>query len=273
MRKILLNDILKIENLSDVKIRFVLQVDGNWTPIEEFKNGNISKLIDGCYWNYTKRKSYRVNQRVLGFIPFDRSDDTWLLIHAGRVIKDLNIQNGMGFEYENIGEFSKYCGRLIIRYKNPPSAQNLVRKAENIIGDCELVKILPDVFDDDNFPGYENVDLSWEDLSRVIKKDSWRTALQNQKGVYLITDTETGKMYVGSAYGENMILGRWMEYAKNCHGGNTELKKIKPNYIKKNFRYFILEIFKSTVADEVIVSRESWWKKVLLTRKFGYNAN
>lgn len=273
MSKILLNDLLKIENLSDVKIRFVLQVGGNWTPIEEFKNGNMSKLVEGCYWNYSRNKSFKLDQRILGFIPFDKADDTWLLFHAGKVIKDLNVYNGMGYEYENIGEFSKYCGRLIIRYKNPPSVQNLVRKAEKVIDNCEVVKILPEIFNEDVFPGYENVDISWGELSRVIKKDSWRTALQNQKGVYLITDSKTGQMYVGSAYGENMILGRWMEYVKNCHGGNAKLKELGPDHIKKYFRYSILEIFKSTIADEVIIRRESWWKKVLLTREFGYNAN
>lgn len=29
------------------------------------------------------------------------------------------------------------------------------------------------------------------------------------KGVYLISDTYTGKLYVGSAYNENGIWGRW----------------------------------------------------------------
>ena len=271
MSKILLNDILKIDDLTNVRIRFVLQVGGNWKPIEEFKNGTKSDLLEGQYWNYHKKKSFRLHQQTLGFIPLDRDENTWLLFHAGKVTKDLNIHDGVGYEYETIGDYSKYFGRLIIRFKN--KGQNLIRKAESVIHDCEVVKILPDVFDEDIFPGYENVNISWEELSRVIRKDSWKTALQNQKGVYLITDTKTGKMYVGSAYGENMILGRWKNYVENYHGGNVELKKINPDYIKKHFRYSILDIFKSTIADEVIINRESWWKKVLLTREFGYNNN
>lgn len=271
MSKILLNDILKIDDLTDVRIRFILQVGDNWTPIEEFKNGKISYLLEGLYWNYRKRKSFRLHQRTLGFVLLDKDENTWLFFHAGKVTKDLNIYNGVGYEYETIGDYSKYFGRLIIRFKN--KGQNLIRKAESVIHDCEVVKILPDVFDEDIFPGYENVNISWEELSRVIRKDSWKTALQNQKGVYLITDTNTGKMYVGSAYGENMILGRWKNYVENYHGGNVELKKINPDYIKKHFRYSILDIFKSTIADEVIINRESWWKKVLLTREFGYNNN
>ena len=273
MSKILLNDILKLDSLDSVRIRFNLQVDGNWNPIEEFKKGKIDTLLKGHYWNYPKKKSYKLNQQTLGFVILNKEEDTWLFFHAGIVTKDLGVYDGVGYEYEEIKDFSKYCGRLIIKYKNRPCAQNLVRKADTCIDDCEVVKILPGVFDDDIFPGYENVDISWEELSLVMKKESWKTALQNQKGVYLITDTETGRMYVGSAYGEDMILGRWAKYVKTCHGGNVKLKELDPDYIRKNFRYSILDIFKSTVADDVIIKRESWWKKVLMTKKFGYNEN
>ena len=142
-----------------------------------------------------------------------------------------------------------------------------------ICDECEVYEILPDIFDNDIFPGYDNVNLSWSDLSRVLAKDSWKTALQNQKGVYLITDTSNGKMYVGSAYGERMLLGRWEDYVKTGNGGNKELKELSFEHIKQYFRYSILDIFKSTVKDELIISRESWWKEVLLTRDFGYNKN
>ena len=80
-------------------------------------------------------------------------------------------------------------------------------------------------------------------------------------------------MYVGSAYGENMLLGRWQQYLNTGHGGNEGLKELDFDYIKKNFRYSVLDIFKSTIDDDVIISRESWWKETLLSRTFGYNKN
>jgi hypothetical protein len=83
----------------------------------------------------------------------------------------------------------------------------MIRNAESVIDDCYVWQILPDTFDNDLFPGYGKVNISWEGLKRVLDKESWKTALQNQKGVYLITDKSNGKMYVGSAYSENMILG------------------------------------------------------------------
>ena len=195
----------------------------------------------------------------------------WLLFHIGRITKDLNILNGVGYEYEILSEYEKYFGRLIVKFKN--KAQTMIRLANSVINDCEVVQILPDTFDNDIFPGYDKVNASWSELSRVIENDTWRTALKNQKGVYLITDSSNGKMYIGSAYGEDMILGRWKSYIKNGNGGNVELKKISFDHIKQNFHYSILEIFKSTIDDQTIIERESWWKKLLLTREFGYNMN
>lgn len=267
-----LNDILQLDDLENVKIRFNLQVGGNWNPIEMFTSNNIQSLLNGHYWNY-KYKSYKEGQITVGFVLLNKENDTWLLFHIGRVTKDLNKENAVGYKYASIQEYDKFLGRLIVKYHN--SDTNLIRKASSIIDQCEVYQILPDVFDDDFFPGYDCVNVSWEELSRVIEKQTWKTALENQKGVYLITDVNTGKRYVGSAYGQNMILGRWRNYVKNGHGGNKELKKLRFDYIKKNFRYSILDIFKSTIEDSVIIKRESWWKENLLTRnpKFGYNDN
>lgn len=70
-----------------------------------------------------------------------------------------------------------------------------------------------------------------------------------------------------------MILSRWKSYIKTGHGNNKELKGLDFNHIKEYFRYSILDIFKSTTDTQTIIERENWWKEVLLSRKFGYNAN
>ena len=271
MSSIKLNDILNLDNLSNVKIRFNLMVDGNWNPIEMFKNNEIDTILGGHYSNYEKKKSYREGQITVGFIRIKRSENLWLLFHIGKITKDLNIQNGVGYDYEELSEHKKYFGRIIIRFKN--KSQNMVRRAESVIDDCEIAQILPDIFNNDIFPGYDKVNISWNELSRVITKDNWKTALRNQKGVYLITDISNGKMYVGSAYGDEMILNRWKSYVKTGNGANKELKQLEFQYIKDNFRYSILDIFKSTTDEKIIIERESWWKETLLSRKFGYNAN
>jgi len=243
----------------------------NWNPIEIFKNDDLEVLLEGQYWNHKRNKSFKEGQITVGFIRINSNENLWLLFHIGKVTRDLDILDGVGYEYEVLPEYQKYFGRLIIKYKN--KAQTMIRLAKSVIDDCEIAQILPDTFDNDIFPGYDKVNVTWKELYRVIEKESWKTALQNQKGVYLITDISSGKMYVGSAYGENMILGRWQSYIKTGNGGNIELKALSFEHIKQNFRYSILDIFKSTVDDQLIIARESWWKSVLLTREFGYNKN
>ena len=264
---IFINDILNLNDLDNVKVRFV---KGNniTDPLELFKKDRKA-LLDWQFWNYSKQKSFKEGQITIGFVKIE--GDKWLLFDISKITNDLNIFKGVGYEYETLNEFEKYFGRIIIEFKN--KSQNMIRKATNVIEECKVLQILEDTFDNDIFPGYENVNISWKELERVINKDSWKTALENQKGVYLITDKINGKTYVGSAYGENMIHGRWTAYKRNGHGGNKDLKNLDFEYIKNNFYYSILDIYKSTVSDNTIINREAWWKKTLQSREFGYNNN
>lgn len=242
--------------------------NGNWNPSEIYKRQDLSTLLKGQYHNYQK-KSYKEGQITIGFLKIE--GDRWLLFHIGRVTKDLNIYSGVGYEYESLPEYDKFIGRLVINFRN--TSQTMIRKAGNVIDHCTVQEILSENFNNDIFPGYENVRLSWMELNSVIGKPNWSTALQNQKAVYLITDNSNGKKYVGSATGTQMLLGRWKNYANTGHGNNVDLKKINSNHIKKHFEYSILDIFKSTTDDALILKRESWWKQTLKTRCFGYNKN
>jgi hypothetical protein len=271
MKNIKLNDILRFENLENVKIRFNLMFQHNWNPIEIFKNGELSTMLEGQYWNYSKNKSYREGQITIGLVKIYPKEHFWLLFHIGKITKDLNRLNGVGYEYEDLPQYQKYIGRLIVEFKN--NAQTMIRNAPSVIDDCFISQILPNTFENDIFPGYEKVIVSWGELKRVLEKDTWKTALQNQKGVYLLTDMSNGKKYVGSAYGENMILGRWRAYVQNGHGGNLGLKELSFDHIKKYFTFAILDIYKSTTEDQIIINRENWWKEVLQSKSFGYNKN
>ncbi len=240
-KKILLNEILKLDNWENVKIRFNLMFKDNWNPIEFFKNDASDVLMEGQYWNYKNKKSYKDGQITIGFIRINRNENLWLLFHVGKITNDLNVLDGVGYEHEILSEYEKYFGRLIIKYKN--KSQTMIRNANSVLNDCEVIQILPSTFDNDIFPGYDKVNVTWDELSRIISKESWKTALQNQKGVYLITDSSNGKMYVGSAYGENMIFSRWQSYLKTGHGGNVGFIELEFDYIKQNFKYSILDIF------------------------------
>ena len=157
MNKILLNEILKLDNLDNVKIRFNLMFRDNWNPVEIFKNDDLDVLLEGQYWNYKRNKSYKKGQITVGFIRLN-DNDLWLLFHVGMVTKDLNKLGGVGYKYEILTEYEKYFGRLIIKFKN--RSQAMIRLANSVIDDCEVVQILPDTFDNDIFPGYDKVNIS-----------------------------------------------------------------------------------------------------------------
>jgi hypothetical protein len=268
--KILLNDLLQIQDLERTRVRFILMAEGNWDPVKFFRNRELEPLIDALYWNYSN-KSFALGQTVIGLVRICAKEGLWLLLSVGRVTKDLGRKNAVGYEFTQVTRYEKYFGRVVVRFKN--RSQALIRKGSSVLSHCEVEQVLVSPYDDDAFPGYEKVSLSWEDLRRVLHKPTWRTALQNQKAVYLVTDASNNKMYVGAAYGLDMLLGRWAAYVENGHGGNVELKKLGFDHIRKSFRYSILDVFRSTADDRLVLERESWWKTILQTRDFGYNKN
>ncbi|NAR17553.1 GIY-YIG nuclease family protein [Acinetobacter haemolyticus] len=180
-----------------------------------------------------------------------------------------NSDNLYEYELEEMPQFNEFKFRLVVDWGDATLAWH-----QHYTSDKNILEIYP-MGGLDKFPGYEYVNLSWKQLTQVLEKEVWRTALQNQKAVYLITDTSNGKKYVGSAYAKTMLLNRWENYAKNRHGGNIQLEQLPKEHIEENFRYSILDIFKSTTDDNIILHRESWWKNILLSRhtEFGYNSN
>ncbi|MDA2927950.1 GIY-YIG nuclease family protein, partial [Acidobacteria bacterium AH-259-G07] len=115
-----------------------------------------------------------------------------------------------------------------------------------------------------NFPGFNSVLLSFHMLKTLIGESntSWITALSNVAGVYLVTDTTSGKLYVGSAYGGKGIWQRWIAYTKNGHGGNKEIR----NLLRKKganhaslFQFSLLEVCDLNSSDDYVIGRESHW--------------
>ena len=109
------------------------------------------------------------------------------------------------------------------------------------------------------FPGYENVLLSYSELFEMVNDpisyEAWHSALSSVYGIYLIVNTKNGQQYVGSASGENGILGRWTDYANNHTGGDKLLIELLEKEAKayEHFQFTILRIIpKETRKDDVI---------------------
>ena len=252
------------KNKKEIKLHFARGGDRPEDAINEFLMGDFKS------WQERQSNKNFSRDYVIALIRLGNME--WLFGGIYKVNGVRKTTNGW-YKYNttllNIGE--EYIGRAIVYYHR--QFRQSYCCLERYLDELNVIEIKRGKYEIP-FPGYEWVNVTWDELSLVIDTNPWKTALLNQKGVYLITDSSNGKKYIGSAYGNDMLWGRWKSYINNGHGGNKELKAISFNHIKKYFSYSILDIYKASTEDSVIIEREQWWKDVLLSRgKFGYNKN
>ncbi len=277
MKEILLENLLhllKNKCGEKAKVRFN-QYNGYDNPMELYKANPNEINNNWLFWRKVKRY-FNIGDIAICFLKL--TDDKWLLTTIKKVTEEFDVKNAVNYSGEELEEYKEYFGRVIVNYHKKHQTQ--CRYYNDIYCKLTINQVLPTQFDGEDFPGYDKVRLSYFQLETIINrnKKDWIAALKNQKAVYLITDTYTGKLYVGSATSENgMLLQRWQNYVSSGHGGNEDLKVLVVekgfNYVKQYFQYSILENYNAKVDDKIILGRESWWKETLCSRTFGYNKN
>lgn len=119
------------------------------------------------------------------------------------------------------------------------------------------------IIEESNFappmPHWRDLLVKWQEISMLPL--SWRVALSHWRGIYFIYDHSDGKGYVGSAYGQDNLIGRWDYYAQSGHGGNAALLGRNP----QNFTFSILERVAPGADVAEVVAIENSWKKRLHT--------
>ena len=242
--EIKLNDLLHFNgaDMDIAKIKFN-QSSPDSNPLDLYQQDPEIVNIQWLFWKEQRRYFYE-GQIAICFLKL--TWDTWLLTTIKRITKDLNVSGGISYEGEELPEYKKYYGRVIVKFHKTFQTQGTYYKT--VCDELIVNQILPATFDGYDFPGYDQVRLAYEQLEIIIRqnKKDWQAALENQKAVYLITDKNNGKLYVGSATSDyGMLLQRWSNYVENGHGGNIELKKLVEekgfDYVKKYFQYSILE--------------------------------
>lgn len=277
MQSILLSDLIGPLDGQSVKIKFNIFNGYDDPMVLYMKNPEIINN-QWLFWR-EKNKNFKIGEIAICLLKIGY--DQWLLTTIKKITNDLNIRNGINYEGTELPEYSKYYGRIILSFHK--TLQNPVVTKDTVWNQLEVLQILSSPFDGIDFPGYDNVNITFHELEAIITrhKRDWIKALENQKAIYLISDKSNGKLYVGSATGDNgMLLQRWSAYIANGHGGNIELRKITEDpskgfsYVQENFSYAILENYNARVDKNFILKRESWWKSTLKTRvPFGYNMN
>jgi hypothetical protein len=244
----------------------------NSGPLQAFFSGEFKE-----WQEYQNQKNCEC-KHILSLIHLGNSQ--WLFAGIYEVLgcKPRKRESKQYFDYSTrqIPGLDHLIGRAVVNFDKSFRASYLrgEKYAESLVVAC----VREERMTIGEFPGFNGVLLSFGMLETVVNESnpSWKAALSNVAGVYLITDTETGKLYVGSASGNDGVWQRWCSYAKLGHGGNKELRELLKRKGEEHahcFQFTMLEVCDINSSDDFIVNREGHWKSVLKTREFGLNKN
>ena len=189
-------------------------------------------------------------------------DDYWQLPFNVE-LKSLGMEGFNGerpsvllFDLELTSFYSEWKSKLVASW--PPPERSWWRRAHR--NEIPVHAILEESAFETAIKHWREIDLSWTELQ--ILSSRWKSELTHWRAIYYIFDVSDGKGYVGSAYGAENLLRRWMNYAATGHGGNRLLRERKA----KNFRFTILERVSPDMERDDVIRLEATWKERLHTR-------
>lgn len=268
---IMLSEIWNLENHKDYKVHFARISPDKEKPLEVWLRSEAE--WEGWQKYMPSRNDFN-RPKIFALMDYYHEPDVWLF--GG--IYNVKARHSDNYDVELSKLGANFIGRLKIRcsYKKRLTRPRL----ESVIDNFEVAEILSERYTGRAFPGLDNINIHFEELETIIAKDrhDWRGALKNLKGIYLITDSSDGRVYVGSAYGEHGIWSRWVNYINTGDGGNIELRNVVKDkgieHCRKNFRFALLEAKLNSTADDVIIARENYWKELFQSRgSLGMNRN
>ncbi|SDT18766.1 GIY-YIG nuclease family protein [Pseudomonas oryzae] len=254
------------------KVHLAVPNEEGEDPYDELLSGNFER------WQKWQSQKNFERKFVVSLIKLKKPNH-WLFAGVYQSCKPVIRENRPDlffYDLEELEEFRDFKARLVVKFSRPGRQSYLLMdKWEDLF---EAVEWKGEAVSIGEFPGFKKVLLSRQDLQVMVRSapESWRTALSSVAGVYLISDTVSGKLYVGSATGGAGIWQRWVQYADTGHGGNVELIDLMNaggTDRLTGFRYSILEIADVSESPENMRKRESHWKEILMTRMHGFNSN
>lgn len=283
MNMIKFENFFKMSNPANMKVKFNMYGGNPNKPAWDYLMDDNEQWLSMNSWK-TKQPNNNFGHAtyLLAFAQYYPYGPNYFIFGGLYKIDKIipEVWDKQGYNLTLLDDFKEYRKRLIIKLQKPIGRNNYNRWFEHIQDTLN-----PEIYELTHssklgtFPGYNNVLLSHEKLQLIVRNEEpeWKNALSIVKGIYCITDSSNGKLYIGAAYGDSGgIWQRWSQYANknNLTGGNKtfkELKDIDNGYIIDNFTYSILEIFDMKTKNEIISQREQFWIRVFKTKEYGMN--
>ena len=181
---------------------------------------------------------------------------------GGHDVAGLNLYN-----LKRVDTLDEYAGRLVIDW-----GKGFRAWVQNAGNNNKAVRYILESEAPRPFPGFADFAMQLDALPTIPY--SWKEKLSLVSGIYLLIHPESGKQYVGAAYGVGGFWARWINYMATGHGGNVRMQEMSP----ANYHVRILEVVSADLTDpgnEMLLAAEARWKRKLLSRdsQFGLNAN
>lgn len=284
MRDLFLKDILPLsdEDINGAKIALNMSWNGKYHLERWEESDPDNRDVSYSYYSHYGEKGNNRNftylgQLVFGFVQLPKNNKRWLLVTVGRIS---SLPDHSTCDHIPEDRFQGLVGRLIVEIDKGNTYSRYIFNLKKYYEKAKVIEILADDYLPLRFNGLDNVHLTFKELNLIIngqKFSDYKKALSSVKGVYCLTDTKTGKLYIGSAYGESGLSQRWSDYLDTKTGGNKGLvelfNKFGVEYFENNFEFTLIEYFGKNVETEKIIQRESFWKNAFSSRKHGYNEN
>lgn len=284
---LMLNQILNLseDEISISKIEFNMQAgkasEGGQPFIDRWlRYGDAEKASGTCedcsYWGwYGNQHNYLPGQMAFSFIRMSARE--WLFVSAAEIVE---VPERSRAKVRVLKRFEPLYGRLVVNCSKGNTYGRYVFRLDRYLGQCAVKEILPCVYSGEAFEGYDKVHLPYSRLADIFGGrilPTYHDALKSVIGVYCLTDTHTGKHYIGSATGSDGVAQRWGNYLDTKHGGNKKLldlhRRKGDGYFEAHFTFTLLEHFGLSYDPEKVIEREQYWKRCLDTVRNGYNDN
>lgn len=270
-----INELLYKRGLpQDAKSKFVRHADIRF-PLYDHYKFDIEKFL--LYQSEQSNPIFHNCDYIVSFLGDEGRKSRFIGVYKVDGFK-VGSNNLFYYNLREVAGFEDIKERVIVDWVSiPRSWHQWISNVE----EKPIIEVLPvDTFNRKSFSDYLDFILDFSELKEIIQnKDTfkeWHLMLSAVKGIYLILDKSTGNKYIGSAYRENGILGRWEEYVNtNGHGNNKRLKALidgDKNY-SRHFQFTILMTLPKTMTSQEVIKREQLFKEKLGSRSFGLNEN
>lgn len=225
--------------------------------------------------------AYRVKTNIYKIRAFElwgnEEDFHFRIYHSDKINEDLKQQlssisgvikdRSCSVDYK-VDDYIK-LGVIVKKILLNDEIINICKNSSNIARTSKFEGLdLPDIdVSESNVMGQT---FTWRDIISIWEDDSEDNNLKkllSRKGIYIQRSKDGKSRYVGSAYGSNGIIGRWMKHL-NSNGDAQYLNLFILENGYNEIVFSVLEFY----DEEDIIKRENMWKEILGTVNYGiYN--